>query len=89
MTLSVGEDEGYIVERLVREKRCGLVVHVGEGKWRFSADVYDPLELIPWLRTFTGNVSDLQCTDESVPARFWNDLEEMMQMYGGGSHAVS
>lgn len=89
MTLSVGEDEGYIVERLVREKRCGLVEHSGEGKWRFSADVYDPLELIPWLRTFTGNVSDLQCTDESVLSRFWNDLEEMMQMYGGGGHAVS
>ena len=89
MTLSVGEGEGYIVERLVREKRCGLVEHSGRGQWRFSADVYDPLELIPWLRTFTGNVSDLQCTDESVLPRFWNDLEEMMQMYGGGGHAVS
>jgi DNA-binding transcriptional ArsR family regulator len=89
MTLSVGEDERYIVERLVREKRCGVVMQVSEGRWRFSADVYDPLELVPWLRTFTGNVTDLKCTDESVPARFWNDLEEMMQIYGGGGHAVS
>ena len=89
MTLSAGPEEGYVVERLVREKRCGSVMQTGDGLWRFSADVYDAIELIPWLRTFTGNVTDLQCTDERVPLRFWKDLEELAQMYGGDGHAVS
>lgn len=89
MTVFAGPDEKHIVERLEREKRCGRVERLDDTHWHFTADVYDPLEMLPWLRTFTGRVTDLQCSDRRVLTRFWKDFEEMSQMYGGESDAVS
>ena len=84
MTVVAGPDEKHIVSRLEREKRCGTVTQLDETHWKFTADVYNALEMMPWLRTFTGRISDLQCTDDLVINRFRNDLDKMMQMYGGG-----
>ena len=81
MTVFVGPEEGHIVERLEREKRCGRVEKLDDSHWKFTADVYDAFEMLPWLRTFTGRVTDLQCTDKRVINRFWKDFHEMMQMY--------
>ena len=89
MTVFVGPEEGHILDRLEREKRCGSVEQLDENHWRFSADVYEEFEMLPWLRTFTGRVTDLKCTDKRVIARFWKDFDELTQMYGGGSDAVS
>ena len=89
MTVCVGRDEKYIVERLEREKRCGSLEQLDETHWRFTADVYDALEMLPWLRTFTGRITDLQCTDQRIVTRFRKDLEEMAEMYGGGNDVVS
>lgn len=82
MTVFAAPQEGFIPERLMREKRCGTVEQTDEVHWRFSADVFDALELLPWLRTFTGRVTDLYCTNEQVTVRFWEDVEEMAKMYG-------
>ena len=81
MTVFVGPEEGHIVERLEREKRCGRVEKLDDSHWKFTADVYEAFEMLPWLRTFTGRVADLQCTDKRVINRFWKDFHEMTQMY--------
>ena len=88
MTVFAGSDECFIVERLEREKRCGTVSRVDDTHWRFSADVYDALEMLPWLRTFIGRVTQLQCSNEAVVARFREDVAEMAMMYGGVRDAV-
>ena len=89
MTVLVGPREGYIAERLTREKRCGTVEQIDDTHWKFSADVYDTIEMMPWLRTFIGRVTDLQCTDQRVIDRFWKDHDAMLKMYGGDHNAVS
>ena len=89
MTVSADPEEGHIVERLEREKRCGEVEQTDDTHWRFSADVYDALEMLPWIRTFTGRITDLTCTDKRVTERFRKDLDEMLRMYGGEADAVS
>ncbi len=89
MTVFAGEGEEHVVRRLKREKRCGTVVKVDDTHWRFSADVYDAREMLPWLRTFTGRISGLKCTDARVAARFRGDFDALAQMYGGNDHAVS
>ena len=89
MTVFAGPDDGHIVERLEREKRCGKVEQSDDTHWRFTADVYDTLEMLPWLRTFTGRITDLQCSNQSLISRFRKDFEEMEKMYGGESNAVS
>lgn len=84
MTVYAGPQEGFIAERLMREKRCGTVEQMDASHWKFSADVFDAVELLPWLRTFTGRVTELSCTNEKVTERFRGDVDEMAEMYGIG-----
>ena len=81
MTVLAGPEEDFIVQRLEREKRCGTVEKLDGSRWRFSADVYDALEMLPWLRTFTGRIADLQCTDRRVIDRFRADFDALAGMY--------
>lgn len=88
MDVHVGDDEGYIIDRLEREKRCGRVEVIDEHTYRFSADVYDASEMLPWLRTFIGRIVRLDCSNQFVVDRFYKDLDEMLHLYGGESDAV-
>ena len=83
MTVRYGESEGHIPKRLEREKRNGTVEIIDEHTCRYSADVYDAAELLPWLRTFIGRVVELKCTDQAMVDIFYEDLEKMAAMYGG------
>lgn len=89
MTLRAEDGEGYIVDRLQREKRCGSVEQVGAHSWRFTADVHDAAEMLPWLRTFTGRIEALECSNPQVTETFYSDLDAMLALYGGDSHALS
>ena len=89
MIISAEKNEEFIVDRLFREKRCGTVEQLDESHWRFTADVYDALELLPWIRTFTGRITDLRCSSPTVLKRFNDDLEETAYLYGGETDAVS
>ena len=62
MTLRIGPGEEHIFQRLEREKRHGTVERLSEDTCRFSVDVYDASEMLPWLRTFTGRIVSLQCS---------------------------
>ena len=88
MTLRVEPGEGHIVQRLEREKRGGTIEVLDGHTYRFSADVYDAYEMLPWLRTFTGRIVELQCSNQSVVDTFYADLEQMMRQYGGDGHAL-
>ena len=83
MTLHIGENEGYILRRLEREKRCGVIDRPDEHTARFTADVYDAMELMPWLRTFTGRIIKLECSNPTVVERYWSDLNDTLALYGG------
>ena len=81
MYIHAGETEGYIVDRLYREKRGGQVERIDAQTWRFSADVYDASELLPWIRTFTGRIAALKCGNTHVTDTFYTDLALMRAMY--------
>ena len=81
-------EEAYVVQRLHREKRCGTVTELGGGNWRFEADVFDAVELLPRIRTFTGRIVSLKSTNAEVEKRFYGDLAAMKAMYGGDADAV-
>lgn len=49
--------------------------------WRYSADVYDAGEMIPWLRTFIGRIEFLTCTNKEVENTFRADLLQLCNMY--------
>lgn len=83
MTVYYGPNEDFIPKRLEREKRNGTVEILDDHTCRYTTDVYDASELIPWLRTFIGRIVKLECSDNTVVERFWSDLEKMSSLYGG------
>lgn len=85
MTILVNEGEDYIVNRLEREKRCGTVEKLDDSHYKFTADVFDAVEMLPWIRTFTGRIEELICTNKYVTNTFYGDLEEMKKIYGGSN----
>ena len=81
-TVRVDETEDYIVNRLEREKRIGVVEKLDAHTYRFSADVYDLSELIPWIRTFICRIVQLDFSNKALEKQFKEDLEAMYRMYG-------
>ena len=77
-----------MLEGMEREKRHGTVEQVDECTWKFTADVYDASEMLPWIRTFTGRIDHLECSNEFVVNRFREDLSALARMYGGDGDAV-
>ena len=81
-TVHYRSDELFIPQRLEREKRCGIVEHLDAHTSRFSADVYDANELIPWIRTFICRITDIQFSNKTLEEQFKNDLGQMYELYG-------
>ena len=82
MDVYVGKGEEYIVSRLEREKRCGKVTKLDEETYRFSADLYDSYEAVPWIRTFFGRIKRLKCSNRMVSDQIKFDIVKMSKQYG-------
>ena len=80
-TVTYGDDELFIHRRLEREKRCGKVERIDQNTSRFSADVFDSGELMPWIRSFICRITEIQFSNKALEKQFWEDLEEMYRMY--------
>ena len=81
MDIFVGKDEAFIVRRLEREKRCGTVSKVDEETYRFSADLLDAYEMMPWIRTFFGRIKAIRCDNEDVKNQLKIDMVKMLKQY--------
>ncbi len=84
ITLHVGDDEGYILDRLEREKRHGSIEVVDGHTYKFVADVYDAGELLTWARSFIGRVISFETNNRFAVERFYGDIQKMTELYGGG-----
>lgn len=62
---------------------------VDEDHWKYTAWVSDALELLPWIRTFTGRITELKCSNRELTERWDQDLAAMKTMYGGDTPDVS
>lgn len=82
MTVRIHSDEGFILERLEREKRCGRVEQVDRNHYRFEADVFDSTEMVPWIRTFISRITSLEISNKAVEKAFKEDLRRMYSLYG-------
>ncbi|MBQ6266252.1 MAG: WYL domain-containing protein [Clostridia bacterium] len=80
-TVCYEEDEQHIPLRLEREKRCGKVERIDARHARFTADVSDSNELLPWMRTFICRITALQMTNRAVEETFRKDLEDLYRLY--------
>lgn len=74
--------EEHIIRRLNREKRVGTVERIDDNTYRFYADVYDTMEMIPWIRTFICRIIKLNFSNRTAENQFKTDLGTMYSMYG-------
>lgn len=81
-TVKVADNEDYIVRRLEREKRIGHIERLDSNTYRFTADVYDTSEMIPWIRTFICRITELHFSNRTLENQFKRDIEDMYRMYG-------
>ncbi len=83
MTIAADEaTEGYIIQRLQRERRHGDVERVSPGVYRYTAMVNDTSELLPWLRSYTGRILSLEGDNTAALRRFRYDLLRICRQYG-------
>ncbi len=87
LTIDVGEQEDYILDRLEREKRHGHIEPIDKNTFRFVADVYDAGEILTWARSFLGRVISFESNNKFAVDRFYDDARRMAEMYGGGEDA--
>lgn len=83
-TIHYADYESYIERRLEREKRCGNVIKIDKNTSRFSADVYDASELIPWIRTFICRITEIHFSNKNIEKMFKKDIQAMYRLYGIG-----
>ena len=74
--------EIHIHQRLEREKRCGTVEKLDDRHSRFTAELYDAAEIVPWIRSFIGRITQISFSDGELEARFIQDLQRMYALYG-------
>lgn len=84
MTIRIGENEDFIVNRLEREKRNGHVYKINNQQYKYVVDTYDAMELMPWIRTFIGRIENLESSNPYLKEKFDEDMEQMYSMYLGG-----
>ena len=81
-TVHIDDDESYIIDRLEREKRCGTVEVIDKHTVKYTAEVYDASEMLPWIRTFICRITQFSSSNKQMEAAFRNDLDAMVEMYG-------
>ena len=75
------KEEKFIYQRLLRERRCGTVTLLDENNAQFDADVFDPLEMIPWVRSFICRITYFDCSEAGIARQFYADIRKMNQLY--------
>jgi hypothetical protein len=81
-TVKISDNENHIIHRLEREKRIGQVEKLDSNTYRFTADIYDTSEIIPWIRTFICRITQLTFSNQTLEKQFKSDIKEMYRMYG-------
>ena len=72
--------EPWIPERLEREKRCGTVTRLDETHYSFTAELFDPGEIMAWLKTYIGRITSFE-SSQTEERRFFSDIARMHRMY--------
>ena len=93
LTLNIDERyEGFILQRLEREGKNGTITRLGENTFCYEKQVFDPVEMYPWLRTFIGRIIDIRfinldnemneaSENRKLRNDFMRDILELEKMY--------
>ena len=75
------KNENFIIDRLKREKRNGILEKTAENSFRLTINTFDTSEVIPWIRTFTGRIISVTADNKNALRRFYDDIDIMHNIY--------
>lgn len=82
MVLSINEEtEGFVLERLLREKRCGNVRKIDADLFEYTAEVFDVNEMMSWVKTFIGRIVSAESTNKQITDKLYRDIARMKRIY--------
>lgn len=82
LTLYIHEpSEAYILNRLKKEGKGGTVTRIAPNTFTYETDVFDANEMLPWIRTFTGRIINLESDCKRLKSVFEQDFWTMYHMY--------
>lgn len=82
ITFRVDEkSEDFIISRLEREKRCGVLSRTGDDLYTLTLDVSDPVEPMNWVKSFIGRIVSVEGGSDRVRELFYSDIKRMREMY--------
>lgn len=83
VTIKIDRGEEFIVDRILREKRCGTLEKLSEGLYKLTLDVFDPVEPMHWIKTFIGRIVGIEGGNAAARELFNDDIRRMNEMYNG------
>lgn len=75
--------EQYIINRINKEGRGGILERIGENTYKFTKEVFDANEAMPWVKTFIGRIISFESSDW-LKTKLESDIRRMAEMYGIG-----
>ena len=82
MTLRINEKtEGFVLERLEREKRCGNIRKIDNDLFEYTSEVFDINEMMSWVKTFIGRIVSVESTNKRITDKLYRDIARMKRIY--------
>ena len=83
IVFSFSDSMNYLADRIKREKRCGEIEEICKNQLTFRAEVYDALEMMPWIRTYIGNIVSIKTSNNNLERKLVEDLKALSSFYEG------
>lgn len=82
MLLRIDEErEPYILDRLKREGRNGVLTRVDQNIYSFSIEVFDSNEMMHWVKSYIGRILSLEGSNQKIISKFYRDIIRMKNLY--------
>ena len=73
--------EEYILRRLYREGHGGSITKLSDGYYEYEIEVRDPLEMIPWIRSFGEHMKVVEDDGTLLKEKLANDWKKAIEKY--------
>lgn len=74
------QSEKYILKRLQREGKGGVIRQIAPDTFTYEIEVFDANEMLPWIRTFIGRIISIESDCQQLKERFRRDFLTMYRM---------
>lgn len=82
LTLHIDDQkEKYLLKQIEKENKEGTLNKLSKNTYLYTINVLDANEMAPWIRSFTGRILDIKCTNQEVLGRIIHDVKLMKSYY--------